>query len=77
MSSEPLVMAETAASASKSSLTGKVILISGASSGIGAGTAVHLATLGTRLALVARNELALGEVRDRCQAAGARSVLSN
>jgi len=68
------VMTET--EGSKKSLAGAVILISGASSGIGAGTAAHLATLGTRLALVARNKEALEEVRASCEAAGALEVIT-
>ena len=42
--------------ASESSLTGKVVLITGASFGIGADVSVRFATFGTRLALVARNK---------------------
>lgn len=61
---------------SVSSLTGKVILITGASSGIGAGVSVHLASFGTRLALVARNKEALEEVKKNCLAAGAREVVT-
>lgn len=54
-----------------SSLSGKVVLITGASSGIGAGAAVHLAGLGTRLALVGRKQEALESVRRSCLSAGA------
>ena len=54
------------------SLSEKVILITGASSGIGAGVASHLATFSTRLALVARNKEALEQVKGECLAAGAR-----
>ena len=56
---------------SVSSLSGKVLLITGASSGIGAGAATHLASLGTRLALVGRNQEALEAVRTQCLSAGA------
>ena len=59
-----------------SSLTGKVILITGASSGIGAGVSAHLASFGTSLALVARNKEALEEVKKTCLAAGAREVVT-
>ena len=54
-----------------SSLSGKVVLITGASSGIGAGAAVHLAGLGSRLALVGRKQEALESVRRSCLSAGA------
>ena len=57
--------------AGASSLRGKVILITGASSGIGAGAAAHLARQGTRLALVGRNQEALEAVRNNCLSAGA------
>lgn len=41
---------------------GKVVLITGASSGIGAGAACHLAKLGAKVSIVARNEKRLREV---------------
>jgi len=44
------------------SFTGKVVLITGASSGIGAGTAEHLSKLCASLALVDCNEIKLEEV---------------
>jgi len=56
-------------------LCGKVVIITGASSGIGAGTALHLASLGCRLSLVARNKAALDRVREECLTAGAKEVL--
>lgn len=58
-----------------SSLSGKVVLVTGASSGIGAGTAVHLAGLGAKLALVARNKDQLEGVAARCREAGSPDVL--
>ncbi len=48
-----------------SGLKGKVVLVTGASSGIGEGTAVHLSSLGCKLALVARNKERLDEVAKR------------
>ena len=59
-----------------SSLAGKAILITGASSGIGAGVSAHLASFGTRLSLVARNKEALEGVAATCLAAGAKEVLT-
>jgi len=61
---------------SVSSLSGKVLLITGASSGIGAGAAAHLATLGARLALVGRNQEALEDVRTKCLSVGAVEVIT-
>lgn len=47
---------------------GKVVLITGASSGIGATTAVHFSTLGAKLALVGRSSLdKLAEVLNDCE----------
>lgn len=43
-------------------LAGKVVLVTGGSSGIGRGTAVRLAGLGCRVAVAARNAAALDEV---------------
>ncbi len=53
------------------SLTGQTVLISGASSGIGAACAELLATWGVRSILLARRTPKLQEVIDRCVAAGA------
>ena len=57
-----------------SGLKGKIVLITGASSGIGAGTAVAFAKLGCKVALVARNETKLKEVSAQCTEAGAEEV---
>lgn len=46
---------------------GKVVLITGASSGIGAETAVHFARLGADLVLTGRNVSALEKVKDDCK----------
>jgi len=56
-------------------LKGKVVLVTGASSGIGKGTATHMAGLGCKLALVARNAEALAAVAEECKAAGSPDVL--
>ena len=55
-------------------LKDKVVLITGASSGIGRGTAVHFASLGSRISLVARNLDHLKAVAEECKAAGAKDV---
>ena len=47
-------------------LTGKVALITGASSGIGAATAVLFARLGAKLAITGRNEANLQRTCDEC-----------
>lgn len=52
-------------------LSGKVAVITGASSGIGAGTAEHFASLGAKLVLAGRNAERLKEVAGKCHAAGA------
>ena len=57
-----------------SGLKGKVVLITGASSGIGRGTAVHFASLGCKLSLVARNLDHLRATAEECKAAGAEDI---
>lgn len=47
------------------SFSGKVVLITGASSGIGADAARHLAKLGAKVAMVGRNQQRLNEVADQ------------
>ena len=58
-----------------SGLEGKVVLVTGASSGIGAGAAKSFAALKCRLSLVARNLDNLNSVAEACRAAGAAEVL--
>lgn len=52
---------------------GKVVLITGASTGIGRATAVHLAAAGAVVLLVARTEELLLSLRDELRATGARA----
>lgn len=47
-------------------LEGKVIIVTGASSGIGAGAAVHLSKLGAKLVVTGRNEENLNETLGKC-----------
>jgi len=58
-----------------SGLEGKIVLVTGASSGIGAEAAKHFATLKCRLSLVARNVDNLNSVAEACKTAGASEVL--
>lgn len=55
--------------------TGKVVLITGGSSGIGADSARHLAKLGAKVAIVGRNEKRLNEVADQIIKAGSAQPL--
>jgi short-subunit dehydrogenase len=61
------------------SIAGKVVIITGASSGIGAATAVELARRGAKLVLAARRADKLGQVAARCRelqgADGTRTVV--
>jgi short-subunit dehydrogenase len=55
-------------------MQGKTIIITGASFGIGAELAVALAARGANLLLAARSEESLGEVKQRCEKAGAKAL---
>ncbi|XP_014676099.1 PREDICTED: 3-oxoacyl-[acyl-carrier-protein] reductase FabG-like [Priapulus caudatus] len=52
-------------------LSGKVILITGASDGIGRGLATHFSSLGSRLVVNGRNKERLEETKNLCLAQGA------
>lgn len=52
------------------SFTGKIILITGGSSGIGADAAIHLAKLGASVAIVGRNAERLNEVAEQIRLSG-------
>ena len=51
----------------------KVVFLTGASSGIGEGLALVLAKKGATLGLLARREEMLGELAEKCEAAGGKS----
>src|SRR5947209_19336170 len=54
----------------RNAVQGKVVLISGASSGVGEAAALRLGRAGATILLVARREEVLEEVRDRISSAG-------
>lgn len=56
-------------------LAGKVALVTGASSGIGRGVALRLASFGARIALVARTRETLEEVADEVRKQGAEALV--
>lgn len=55
-------------------LDGKVIVITGASSGFGKGAALKFATLGAHLVLAARREDLLADLVERCKTAGGLAI---
>ncbi|XP_063381108.1 uncharacterized oxidoreductase MexAM1_META1p0182-like [Cydia fagiglandana] len=57
------------------SFTGKVAIVTGASSGIGAATAVALAKDGAKVVLVARNEIKLSQVAQQCKQHDAKYLI--
>ncbi|WP_224249556.1 SDR family oxidoreductase [Hyalangium gracile] len=57
-----------------STMQGKTVIITGASSGIGEELAVSLAARGANLVLAARSEEALARVTARCEKAGGRAL---
>ncbi|XP_055312056.1 uncharacterized oxidoreductase TM_0325-like [Sitodiplosis mosellana] len=57
------------------SLRGKVVIITGSSSGIGADAARHLAKLGAKVSIVGRNEKRVSEVVDQIKKSGAPTPL--
>lgn len=54
---------------------GQVVLVTGASSGIGAELARQFASAGARVALAARNRARLEEIADECRQAGAEAFV--
>src|SRR5690349_3098925 len=56
-------------------ISGKVIIITGASSGIGRATAIQLAREGARLALIARREDLLKSLADEIRGTGGSSFV--
>ncbi len=56
--------------------TGRVVLVTGASSGIGRATALQLAADGADLVLLSRSGAVLEEVRTQCEAYGVRALVT-
>ncbi|MEY2926849.1 MAG: hypothetical protein RL367_1326, partial [Pseudomonadota bacterium] len=57
-------------------LSGQIALVTGASRGIGAATAVALATAGAHVIITARTATALEEVEDRIHASGGSATIA-
>ncbi|RRV10828.1 SDR family oxidoreductase [Pseudomonas sp. v388] len=77
LSDEPPIQASDAEESGRpaqASLNGKLVVITGASSGIGRATAKAFACEGARLVLAARDEEALYEVLDECTECGTDAI---
>lgn len=61
--------------ASGRSLTNEVVVLTGASSGIGRAAAIEFARRGSRLVLAGRRQEALESVAEACRAAGAEAIV--
>ncbi|XP_063539067.1 3-oxoacyl-[acyl-carrier-protein] reductase FabG-like [Cydia strobilella] len=57
------------------SFSGKVVLVTGASSGIGAATAILFSKEGASVAIVGRNETKLSNVAQKCEQLGAQPLV--
>ncbi|XP_076816434.1 putative oxidoreductase SERP2049 [Clavelina lepadiformis] len=57
-----------------SDFASKVVVITGAASGIGAATAKELSEQGALLSLTGRNKEKLAQVADECETLGAKDV---
>ncbi|XP_050353671.1 3-oxoacyl-[acyl-carrier-protein] reductase-like [Nymphalis io] len=57
------------------SFTNKIVIVTGASSGIGAATAIAFAKEGANVVIVGRNEVKLQKVTDECAATGKEHIL--
>ena len=58
-------------------LTGKTILVTGASSGIGRATAIECSKLGAKLVVTARNEIRLKETLDTLEGDGHQMIIAD
>lgn len=60
---------------SKQDFSNKVVLITGASSGIGAATAIHFAKKGAKITITGRNKDNLNKVAEECKNAGGECLI--